>query len=39
MRFEARRTYAEAQAQRYRCELIRTQNDQLRARLRNRYPD
>jgi hypothetical protein len=38
MRRESRRACTEAQAQRHRCELIRTQNDQLRARLQDRYP-
>ncbi len=39
MRRDARRASTEAQAQRYRCALIRTQNEELRARLRERYPD
>jgi hypothetical protein len=39
MRREARDAVTEAQAQRARCELMRTKNDDLRARLRDRYPN
>jgi hypothetical protein len=39
MRHEAGKAYSEAQAQQYRCELIRTRHEQLRARLRDRYPN
>jgi hypothetical protein len=38
MRSEARQASTEAHAQRSRCAVIRSENDQLRARLHDRYP-